>query len=130
MTDIPDVPAGATEPPPVRPRPGDRGAEWTFLAVGVGASVFYLAVGRRLWFFNDEWDFLAGRTIGSFHSLFASHNGHWVTLPVVVYRVMWWIFGLRSYVPYQVLIVGLHFLAAWLIRRVMVRAHAVAAGRS
>ena len=100
----------------------DRRASAVFVAVGVVASAFYVAIGRRLWFVNDEWDFLARRTIGSFRGLFSSHNGHWCTLPIIVYRFLWWIVGIRSYVPYQVLIVALHFLAAWLLRRVMVRA--------
>jgi hypothetical protein len=100
----------------------NRRAVAAFAAVGVVSSVFYLVVGRRLWFFNDEWDFLAGRSLGDVHGLFTPHNGHWVTLPIIFYRLMWWVVGLRSYLPYQVLIVALHLLAAWLVRKVMRRA--------
>jgi hypothetical protein len=100
----------------------ERWARRVFVATGTLASVFYLIIGRRLWFVNDEWDFLAGRTIGSARGLFSSHNGHWSTLPVIAYRAFWWAFGIRSYTPYQVMIVALHLLAAWLLRKVMIRA--------
>ena len=112
----------SAEPARAEPARDERWAARGFVAIGMLASLFYLAIGRRLWFVNDEWDFLARRTIGSFRSLFDSHNGHWCTLPVVVYRVLWWAFGLRTYMPYQVLIIALHFLVAWLLRRVMLRA--------
>jgi len=112
----------SSEPARAEPPRGERWAARAFIGIGTLASLFYVVIGRRLWFVNDEWDFLAQRTIGSFRSLFDSHNGHWVTLPVIVYRVLWWVFGLRSYTPYQVWIIALHFLAAWLVRRVMLRA--------
>ena len=100
----------------------ERAPEYAFLVVGVTASVFYGVIGRRLWFDNDEWDFLTKRTAGDLGSLFKSHFGHWSTLPILVYRFLWWSFGLRSYLPYQALIIGLHFLAAWLLLCVMRRA--------
>lgn len=99
----------------------ERVATWTFAGVGVVASAFYIGLGRRTWFRNDEWDFLTRRTVGDLHSLFKSHFGHWSTLPILVYRFAWWTVGLRSYVPYLVLIVALHFLAAWLLRCIMRR---------
>src|SRR5262245_33277503 len=100
-------------------RNSDRVAMWVFLGVGALASLWYVGIGRRTWFRNDEWDFLTRRTIGDLHSLFKSHYGHWSTLPIVVYRFLWWSVGLRSYVPYLVLIVALHFVAAWLLRCIM-----------
>ena len=100
----------------------ERWAVRAFVAVGVLASAYYLAIGRRLWFVNDEWDFLAKRTAGNFGDLFRPHNSHWNTLPILVYRLLWWTFGIRTYVPYQALIVALHLLAAWLLRVVMRRA--------
>ena len=66
-----------------------RAAIWAFAAVEAGAFVFYLVLARSEWFFLDEWDFLAGRGIGA-HDLLRAHAGHWVAVPVVVYRVLWW----------------------------------------
>jgi hypothetical protein len=91
-----------------------------FLAEFV-AFVFYLAISRHMWFYLDEWDFLANRTAFNLGDLFRAHNEHWVTIPVLMYRGLWWVFGLHSYVPYQVVILVLHLGAALLIRVVMRR---------
>src|SRR5882672_9098664 len=56
-----------------------------FLFGELGALVFYLVVSRSMWFFLDEWDFLAHRTAFNVHDLFEPHNEHWVTLPVLLY---------------------------------------------
>ena len=74
-----------------------------------------------MWFYLDEWDFLADRTAFNVGDLFRAHNEHWVTLPVLAYRGLWWVFGLNSYRPYQVVIILLHLLAAFLVRSVMRR---------
>lgn len=88
----------------------------------VAAVPLYLVRARDQWFFQDEWDFLADRDGGSVHDLFRPHNEHWSTLPIIVYRVLWRFVGLRHYVVYQSLIVGLHLTAAVLLRVVMRRA--------
>jgi hypothetical protein len=54
--------------------------------------------------------------------LFRPHNEHWVTLPVLWYRVLWQLFGLRTYDPYQLTTVILHVVAAALLRELMRRA--------
>src|SRR5207249_4359272 len=77
-------------------------ANWVFVAVEAAAFVYYLALARRTWFFADEWEFLSGRGLGV-HDLLHAHYGHWTAVPIVVYRVMWWAVGLRSYLPYVAL---------------------------
>lgn len=99
----------------------ERPAFIAFLGAELVALVFYMVVSRPMWFYLDEWDFLANRTGGNLHDLFRAHNEHWVTLPVLVYRAMWWIFGLHTYRPYQLLIVLMHLGAALLVRAVMRR---------
>jgi hypothetical protein len=54
--------------------------------------------------------------------IFRPHTEHLVALPVLTYRLMWELVGLRSYLPYQLLIVLLHLTAALLLRAVMRRA--------
>jgi hypothetical protein len=93
-----------------------------FVFVEAAAFVTFVALGRFAWFNGDEWDFLAARSAGSLHDLFRPHNVHWSTLPLLAYRFLWATVGLRSYLPYVVLVVSLHLLAAGLLRRVMVRA--------
>ncbi len=114
-----------TSEPPATPAPPEarfrRSAFAAFLLAEIGAFVFYFVISRPMWFYLDEWDFLADRTGGNLGDLFRAHNEHWVTLPVVVYRVLWWIFGLNTYRPYQIAIIVLHLLAALLVRAVMRR---------
>jgi hypothetical protein len=103
---------------------GDRSARYALLAfAGVEAAALplILVLGHYLWFHEDEWDFL-GRTAGDLGDLLRPHNEHWSTLPILVYRLLWWLVGLRSYGPYQAVLVLLHLTAAVLLRTVMRRA--------
>ena len=94
-----------------------------FALVETGAFVFYLALARTQWFFADEWEFLSGRGLNP-SDLLRSHYGHWVAVPIVVYRVLWDVVGLRSYLPYVALAIGLHLVAAALLWVIMRRAGA------
>ena len=96
----------------------------TFVAVELAGAVLYVANGRKVWFFGvfgDEWDFLAGRLL-TIHDLLLRHGDHLVALPALVFRIMYSVVGLRSYLPYQLLSIGLHLVAAALLRAVMRRA--------
>jgi hypothetical protein len=99
-----------------------RLAMLAFVAVEIAVVPLWLVQARSLWFFADEWDFLAGRTAGDLGDLFRPHNTHWSTLPILAYRLLWWMVGLRSYLPYVALLVLLHVAAAALLRVVMRRA--------
>jgi hypothetical protein len=97
---------------------GGSGAALAFGALCALAGAMYLVVGREQWFFSDEWDYLAARRLFDVDDLMRAHNGHWHTVPVVVFRGMWNVVGLRSYLPYQALVVALHLASAALVRRV------------
>lgn len=101
---------------------GDRAALLFFVAVLLAALGLLLWWGRGGWFTFDDWDLLARRTAGSPHDIFFPHYDHWLTLPILLYRFLWWTDGLRSYFPYQVIVVVLHLTAAVLLRAVMRRA--------
>jgi hypothetical protein len=90
-----------------------------FIAVAAWALVFHL--GRYRWFHGDEWDFLVLRDGGNPGDWVRAHNEHLHALPVVVYRLWWNLFGLRSYLPYQIPVIALHLTAAVLLRQVMRR---------
>jgi hypothetical protein len=92
-----------------------------FVACELVALPLILFLGRNQWFFLDEWDFLAGRNGGSLGDLLRPYNDHWMTLPILAYRAMWRMFGLRSYAPYQGLTIVLHLCVAALLRAIMRR---------
>jgi hypothetical protein len=94
----------------------------TFIGIEAAALVFFVRIGRYAWFSQDEWDFLAARRAGDLGDLFRPHNEHWSTLPILVFRLLWQLFGLRTYVPYLVLVVTFHLIVAALLRMVMRRA--------
>jgi hypothetical protein len=92
-----------------------------FAVVELVALVGIFQYARNWWFYFDEWDFLATRTAGSLHDLFRPHNEHWVTVPVLVYRALWQVFGLRHYWPYLLVTVLLHLTLAALLVVMMKR---------
>ncbi len=95
------------------------------LAVGL---VGLLWANRNQWFFGDEWEFLGGRgLVGGHPGLFSPHNEHWSTPPILVYRALYSLFGVRSYLPYVIVLAAVHLVAAHLLWRVMRRSGADAA---
>jgi hypothetical protein len=70
----------------------------------VGAFAFWAWLDRGLWFFGDEWDFLARRGLfyapGDHHSIWFAHNEHWSALPILLWRGLYNLFHLSTYWPY------------------------------
>lgn len=93
--------------------------------------MFWLAVSSGQWFFADEWDFIAKRSRPPFSSpgriadmLLTPHNEHWSTLPIIVYRAVFGVVGLRAYWPYLVVLYVFHLVVVGLIVRLL-RRHGV-----
>ncbi len=96
-----------------------RNALIVFVVVEVAGFFMYLYIGRFMWFYGDEWSVIAGRGVGD---ALHQHGGHLIALPYVVLRLLYFVFGLRSYVPYLMTVIVLHLAVAALIRAVMRRA--------
>jgi hypothetical protein len=93
---------------------------WSALLFGVAVAValpVLLWFGRDQWFFLDDWWVLTRDGLTS-PGYFDAHNGHWVTLLRLDYRLNFQLWGLSSYVPYQVPVVLAHLAAAVLVRLV------------
>jgi hypothetical protein len=74
-------------------------------------AAFFLVLfklSKYMWFNLDEWYFLAGRDATTIDGLFAPHNEHWTTLPILAFRAMYGVVGLHSYRPYQAMVVLTH----------------------
>jgi hypothetical protein len=100
----------------------EKAAVLVFVAfVVVGGLAILGWLGDYFWFHGDEWDFLVERDGGNLSDLLEPHNEHLTPLPIIVYRILWNLFGLRSYLPYQIPVVTLHLTAAVLLRAVMRR---------
>ena len=57
---------------------------------------------RRMWFETDSWHYLTERGTVPGHSVgwFEPWGGHWQTVPVLLYRALFAIFGMHTYTPY------------------------------
>jgi hypothetical protein len=111
--------------------PAGPGPTWTSERLALGAFVAYLVVavpvlikvGSSYWFSgDDDWGLLVGRHIGSLDDLLRPQHEHWSTVPIVTFHALYQVFGLRTYLPYQLLVILLHLALAALVRVVMRRA--------
>ncbi|MDQ1509631.1 MAG: hypothetical protein QOG50_1475 [Actinomycetota bacterium] len=105
-----------------RDRVRGRGALIAFAALELIALPVILVCGRGSWFTADDWDFFSARTAGNAGDLFRSHFQHWTTIPILVYRLLWSLVGMHSYVPYQTLVILGHLTVVALLRVIMRRA--------
>jgi hypothetical protein len=87
------------------------------LLIGFGVL---LALNWHAWFIADEWDMIVRATQPlTLHALFVPHNEHWSTIPILTYRLLVDLFGLRSYVPYICVLLLAHLLLAHLLWRLI-----------
>jgi hypothetical protein len=104
----------------------DDGARWAFRAVLAGAVVVLYIVGRNQWFIRDDWAFVFTRerihqNTGLADMLFIAQDGHWMTIPIVIYRIIHAIFGTGSYWPYLIPTMACHLGIAVLVRKLSLR---------
>jgi len=107
----------------------DDGAKWAFRLALVGACILYYVVGRHQWFVRDDWASALTRDkvldiYGWKDWLFAPQDGHWMTVPVVVYHYFTSWFGLDSYWPFLIPALAAH-VGAVLLTRVLCRRNGV-----
>ena len=94
------------------------------LAAGAAASaVVLLALGSKVTFMLDDWDFLLYRSGFTAHSILAPHNEHISIAPILIYKALLATVGMDSYLPYLAVNVTLVvttavLLFAYLQRRV------------
>ena len=97
-----------------------RLADWfgvaVFGAAALSAALWLFDLGRGLTFFYDEWDFIeAAGTTGFWHNVLQPHNGHPSMIPFSIYEALLHTVGLRSYWPYQLVLVLLDIVCGWLL---------------
>jgi hypothetical protein len=102
------------------PISSERWSVCVFVVAVVAALPLLLWVARDQWFFLDEWWVLTrdGLTRPGYLD---GHNGHWITLVRLDYRLNFELWGLHSYLPYQLPVVLAHLGAAVLLRLVILR---------
>jgi hypothetical protein len=94
------------------------------LVTGLAAAGALLVnSARQLWFFGDDWDFLLtrGTVPGADLGLFAPHNEHWSTIPILIFRAIFAMVGLRHYLPYALPVIAAHLGVVVLMYLLLVR---------
>ncbi len=85
-------------------------ARLAVFGAGVAAGAAILWLTRTYLFYFDEWTFITSAPAWTFATWFEPHNAH----PSMLFRAVYWLLlntvGLRSYVPYMFVTVGLHLL--------------------
>jgi hypothetical protein len=66
-------------------------------------------------FFYDEWDFVTQARSWNPNVFLLAHNEHWSTLPILVWKLLFVIVGLRSHVPYEGAALAVHVMAVVLL---------------
>jgi hypothetical protein len=91
---------------------------WGFIAVAVAlfiaAAMVVFQAGRDTTFYWDEWDFIQKSRTGGWDTLLAPHNGHLSIIPILIYRAFFDVVGLRSYLPYRLVLIALHLMCCLL----------------
>jgi hypothetical protein len=99
----------------------ERAALAVFLVFVAGAFVWLVHYGTFYWFAGeDDWGLLQ-RHVGSVADLFRPQHAHWLTVPIIVVNGLYGIFGIRTYLPYELVVIALRLTEAGLVRVVMRR---------
>lgn len=85
-------------------------------------ALYIIFIGRNQWFFYDDFDFVSNNRIsGSYISaLLMPHNEHTALLPFVLFRLIYMVFGLSSYIPYfviNIIVLTITFYVLYLFAR-------------
>lgn len=107
--------ADSSSQPDREVRRGDR-RPLVVLAVGlavIGGWLMYIS--RNATFHYDEWSFILDRRGHGLNTLFAPHNEHVSTVPILIFKVLLHTVGLRHYWPFQVLPIAIELVIAGLV---------------
>lgn len=83
------------------------------LSLLVAASLLY--VTRYMNFFWDEWDFISYDRSWNVNLLLLPHNEHWSTIPILVWKLLFVVVGIRSHIPYEAALLVVHVAAVSLM---------------
>jgi hypothetical protein len=80
--------------------------------IASGLLLYHLTRGTSFW--GDDWAWITTRRGNNVGTFLAPYDGHLSVLPIVIYRLMFAAFGIDSYAPYRVLVIGLSLIVGLL----------------
>jgi hypothetical protein len=112
-------------PPPRPPRRPSWETSPTWLlggVIAVAGLLLFFHYGTYYWFRGDEWIVIADPHRADPAHLLEPHGGsHLIAVPKLIYLALWQLVGVRTYWPYQLLVVLTHMVTAALLYAVMCR---------
>ncbi len=78
-------------------------------------AAIYLYAGRHNTFYSDEWAFIIKRQGWDLNTLLEPNNEHMSLAPLLVYKLLLPITGLKHYWVFRSLVIALHIVCSWLI---------------
>jgi len=121
--------------PPRTPRAGPRragiqrhGDVLVWIVIAAVALFFLQRQNVPRTFFFDEWTWIAERRTNGPDTWLRPHNGHLITLIIVIYRILLAVFGLNHYRPYRLVGLLAHVLVATLLYRTVRSRHGATIG--
>jgi hypothetical protein len=117
--------AASSEPAPVSARGGTTRRDlWLQLAAVAIAAVALLWINRDQWFLADEWNYLVDRKLVGGNGalgIWDAHNSHLAVTVTLVNRALFSVFGVRTYLPYLLVMIGAQLVVMHLLWRLMLR---------
>lgn len=92
-----------------------------FALAALAAVIAIVYLGRNATFFHDEWTIIDRRGAWSLDALLEPHNEHLTLGLTLVYKAVFEIVGMRSYLPYLAVLAALHVLVAAAVVHVAAR---------
>ena len=86
-----------------------------FVGMLLVTTVILLVATRHFTFFYDEWDFILHRRGSGVSTYLDPANGHLVLFPVIVYKLLFAIVGLRHYTAYVLVDIALDLICGTLL---------------
>jgi len=85
--------------------------EMAFAVLAMVAFVVLFLAGRHGTFYNDEWYFIGIPGIGGFADWMRPWAAHWSMVPLILWKTIFAVVGLQSYLPYLALLLAAHVAA-------------------
>lgn len=85
------------------------------MALSVGVFAWLLALTSYRNFFYDEWDFITQYRPSQSTSVLLPHNEHWSTIPILIWKLLFLLFGIRSHIPYEAVALAGHVACVLLL---------------
>jgi len=79
------------------------------------AFVYVLHLTSYKTFFLDEWTFIVSRRPWDVGLILLPQNGYLTVIPIIVWKVLFATVGLRSYVPYEAVLLATHVTVVLLL---------------